>query len=48
MGRRSAFTLIEVLVSILLISLVFLGLYSSLDIQRRSNQHLHEYLQKAL
>ena len=48
MGRRSAFTLIEVLVSILLISLVFLGLYGSLDIQRRSNQHLHEYLQKAL
>jgi len=48
MQRRGAFTLIEVLVSIALISLVLSGLYRSLDIQRRSNRHLHNYLQKAL
>jgi len=48
MARRSAFTLIEVLISIALISLVLMGLYQSLDIQRNSNRHLYEYLQKAL
>jgi prepilin-type N-terminal cleavage/methylation domain-containing protein len=48
MSRRGAFTLIEVLVSILLISLVLLGLYQSLDIQRSSNRNLHEHLIKAM
>jgi prepilin-type N-terminal cleavage/methylation domain-containing protein len=48
MTRRGAFTLIEVLVSILLISLVLLGLYRSLDIQRASNRNLHKHLQKAM
>jgi len=48
MAGRSAFTLIEVLISIALISLVLLGLYQSLDIQRSSNRQLHDYLQKAL
>ena len=48
MQRRRAFTLIEVLVSIALISLVLLGLYKSLAIQRSSNRHLHDYLQRAL
>ncbi len=45
---RKAFTLIEILISIMLLSLVLIGLYDSLDIQRNSNKHLFEYLQKAL
>ena len=48
MERRSAFTLIEVLVSIALISLVLLGLYRSLEIQRDSNKRLQSYLRTAL
>ncbi|ADV45317.1 prepilin-type N-terminal cleavage/methylation domain-containing protein [Nitratifractor salsuginis] len=48
MTRRGAFTLIEVLISILLISLVLLGLYQSLDVQRSSNRNLHEHLVKAM
>ena len=48
MRNRHAFTLIEVLISIALISLVLLGLYQSLEIQRRSNRQLHEYLTRAL
>ncbi len=48
MLRRSAFTLIEVLVSIALISLILLGLYRSLDIQRDSNRRIREHLQTAL
>ncbi len=48
MLRRSAFTLIEVLVSIALISLILLGLYRSLDIQRDSNRRIREHLQTTL
>jgi len=48
MRRREAFTLIEVLVSIVLISLVLSGLYRSLELQRDSNLHLHNSLQKTL
>lgn len=48
MGGRGAFTLVEVLISIALISLVLLGLYKSLDLQRDSNRQLHEYLRKSL
>ncbi|WP_456431063.1 prepilin-type N-terminal cleavage/methylation domain-containing protein [Nitratifractor sp.] len=45
---RPAFTLIEVLISVALLSLVLLGLYKSLDIQRSANRHLRDYIQKAL
>ena len=45
---RRGFTLIEVLISISLLSLVLLGLYESLDIQRSSNKHLFEYLKKSI
>ncbi len=45
---RRAFTLIEILISISLLSLVLIGLYESLDIQRSSNKHLYNYLQKSL
>jgi prepilin-type N-terminal cleavage/methylation domain-containing protein len=45
---RSAFTLIEVLVSVLLLSMVLAGLYESLEIQRSSNRQLHTLLQKSL
>ncbi|WP_292662928.1 prepilin-type N-terminal cleavage/methylation domain-containing protein [Nitratifractor sp.] len=48
MKRRGGFTLIEVLVSIALLSLVLLGLYRSLDIQRTSNRKLQAYLDRAL
>ena len=48
MKRRAAFTLLEVLVSVTLLSLVLLGLYQSLEVQRRSNLHLHETLTKTL
>jgi len=48
MSRRDAFTLIEVLISVALLTLVLLGLYGSLDLQRRANDQLHEHLRKAL
>jgi len=48
MRRRSAFTLIEVLISVALLSIVMLGLYSALDMQRSSNKHLFSYLTKAI
>ncbi|NKQ41712.1 MAG: prepilin-type N-terminal cleavage/methylation domain-containing protein [Sulfurovum sp.] len=48
MLRRKAFTLVEVLVSVALLSIVMLGLYSALGMQRSSNKHLFDYLTKAL
>ena len=48
MGRRGAFTLMEVLISVVLISLILLGLYGSLDLQRDSNRRLHRKLQETL
>lgn len=45
--RRSAFTLIEVLISIALLSLVLLALYKSIDMLRSSNNQLFGYLEKA-
>jgi prepilin-type N-terminal cleavage/methylation domain-containing protein len=48
MHRRSAFTLIEVLISVALLSIVMMGLYSALSMQRSSNKHLFEYLTKAI
>ncbi len=44
---RGAFTLIEVLISITLLSLVLMALYRSSDILRRSNKHLYEHLEKS-
>ena len=44
---KVAFTLVEVLISITLLSLVLLALYKSADLMRVSNIHLFNYLQKA-
>ncbi len=46
-NRREAFTLIEVLISITLLSLVLMALYRSTDILRRSNKHLYNTLEKS-
>ncbi len=48
MKLRKAFTLIEVLISVALLSIVMLGLYSALNMQRSSNKHLFSYLSKAI
>jgi len=45
--KRGAFTLLEVLISIALLSLVLLALYSSLGMLRSSNSQLFEHLKKA-
>ncbi len=45
--RRSAFTLIEVLISLALLSLVLLALYKSLGMLGDSNRQLFHYLEKA-
>ncbi len=45
---RKGFTLIEILISVSLLSLVLIGLYESLDIQRSSNKHLFEYLKRSV
>jgi len=46
-NKRTAFTLIEVLISITLLSLVLMALYKSADILRHSNLHLFKYLEKS-
>jgi len=45
--KHTAFTLVEVLISITLLSLVLMALYKSTDLMRASNLHLFNYLQKA-
>ena len=45
--RRKAFTLVEVLISITLLSLVLMALYKSADILRDSNLHLFKHLEKS-
>ena len=47
MSKRKAFTLLEVLISIALLSLVLLALYKGVDMLRTSNRHLFEYLEKS-
>jgi len=44
---QKAFTIVEVLISITLLSLVLMALYKSADLMRSSNLQLFNYLQKA-
>ena len=46
-NQKGAFTLIEVLISITLLSLVLMALYRSSDMLRRSNKHLYNHLEKS-
>ena len=46
-NKKRAFTLVEVLISITLLSLVLMALYKSADILRHSNLHLFKYLEKS-
>ncbi len=47
MRTKKGFTLIEVIISIILLSLVLMALYKSAEILRKSNIQLFEYLQKS-
>ena len=47
MKTKKGFTLVEVLISITLLSLVLMALYKSTEILRKSNLHLFEYLQRS-
>ncbi len=47
MGRRGAFTLVEVLISITLLTIVFMALYRSVDILRASNRNLFSHLERS-
>jgi len=48
MPWRRGFTLLEMLISTVLLSLVLLGLYGALNMQQRSTRHLFSYLNNAL
>ncbi len=48
MQSRHGFTLLEMLIATALLSLVLIGLYGALDMQRRSTRHLFTYLTQAL
>ena len=43
--KKDAFTLVEVLISITLLSLVLMALYKSSDLLRRSNKQLYHHLE---
>ena len=47
MANRKAFTLIEVLISIALMGIVIVALFSSVDLLQNSNEHLLKYLKKS-
>ncbi len=47
MFNRKAFTLLEVLISIALLGIVIVALFSSVDMLHNSNQHLLKYLEKS-
>jgi len=47
MKNRQAFTLIEVLISILLLGIIMLALFPVVSMMRESNEQLFSYLQKA-
>ena len=46
-GHKKAFTLIEVLISIGLLGIVIVALFSTVSMMKDSNEHLYKYLQKA-
>jgi prepilin-type N-terminal cleavage/methylation domain-containing protein len=45
--QKKAFTLIEVLISIALLGIVIVALFSTVSMMRDSNAHLYKYLQKS-
>ena len=45
--QQKAFTLIEVLISIALLGIVIVALFSTVSMMRNSNAHLYTYLQKS-
>lgn len=47
MSNRKAFTLLEVLISIALLGVVIVALFSAVDMMRNSNEHLAEHLKKS-
>jgi prepilin-type N-terminal cleavage/methylation domain-containing protein len=47
MYNRKAFTLLEVLISIALLGIVIVALFSSVDMMQNSNQQLAQYLEKS-
>ncbi len=47
MSHRKAFTLLEVLISIALLGIVILALFSAVDMLQNSNQHLAKYLERS-
>ncbi len=47
MFNRKAFTLLEVLISIALLGIIIVALFSSVDMLQNSNQHLAKYLKKS-
>ena len=47
MLNRKAFTLLEVLISIALMGIIIVALFSSVDLLQNSNQHLSKYLEKS-